>query len=327
MYMDKTRLFIHKTDFLTKFDVFVKKNRYNMPKRRGVRGVISVRTDSDLQKIFDSAAPGETVILPEGTFRQKCKITTPGLTVVGAGADKTVLIYDDYAKKIDEAGMEYVTFRTWTLAVCADGVTMRDLAVVNVAGHPERKGQEVALTVYGDNFRMENCRLTSTQDTLFSGPLPPDLIDRYEGFLSDDLRRDTPGRQIFENCLIEGTVDFIFGSGAAVFRSCEIRSLPDARKRGYAAAPSHSREQTEGFVFQNCRFTREEGVEDGSVFLARPWRDYGLCSFIGCEIGPHISPLGYDPWEGTRRDETARFYESPLPPGRVPWVKKGSGPS
>ena len=282
--------------------------------------MINADPGKNLQEIFDTAQPGETVRLAEGDYRCKTTVFTPGLTLCGAGADRTRIVWDDYAKKPDEDGVEYNTFRTWTLAVCADGVTMKDLSIINDALHPEVKGQEVALTVYGDRFAMERCRLTSTQDTLFLGPLPPDLIRRYDGFLPDHLRRDKPCAQRFDNCLIEGTVDFIFGCGSAVFENCEIRSLLDARGTGYVAAPAHALEQTEGFLFQNCRFTAQEGVQ--GIYLARPWRDYGLCVFQDCAYGDHISPLGFDKWNDTQRDKTARFYEEPPVAGRVPWVRE-----
>ena len=276
----------------------------------------------DLRELFQRARPGETVQLAEGEYRVKSTVFTPGLTIRGAGADRTRIVWDDYAKKLDEQGVEYNTFRTWTLAVCADGVTLRDLSVVNDALHPEAKGQEVALTVYGDAFTMERCRLTSTQDTLFLGPLPADLIQRYDGFLPGFLRLDKPCRQRFAGCLIEGTVDFIFGCGDAVFESCEIRSLRDARGTGYAAAPAHAPSQDRGFRFLNCRFTSEEGVAPGSIYLARPWRDYGLCVFQNCSYGAHISPLGFDKWNDTHRDRTARFFEDPPVGGRAAWVKR-----
>ena len=279
----------------------------------------TVDPSNNLQDVFDRAKPGEDIRLAEGEYRVKATIFTPGLTLTGAGADRTRIIWDDFAKKPDDQGREYNTFRTWTLAVCADGVTMRDLSIVNDALYPEYKGQEVALTVYGDKFTMERCRLTSTQDTLFLGPLPHDLIERYDGFLPDHLRLDKPCSQRFDRCLIEGTVDFIFGCGSAVFENCEIRSLRDARDVGYVAAPAHALEQTEGFLFQSCRFTAQEGV--GAIYLARPWRDYGLCVFRDCAYGEHISPLGFDKWNDTQRDKTARFYETPPVPGRVPWVK------
>ena len=283
--------------------------------------MICVSTADDFQAALNSASPGDIIQLAPGEYRVKAVVSVPGLTLAGAGADRTRIVWDDYAKKRDEKGAEYNTFRTWTLAVCADGVSMRDLSVVNSALRPEEKGQEVALTVYGDGFAMERCRLTSTQDTLFLGPLPADLIQRYDGFLPDHLRRDKLCAQRFTDCLIEGTVDFIFGCGAAEFENCEIRSLRDARDVGYAAAPAHALEQTEGFTFRRCRFTAEEGVAPGSIYLARPWRDYGLCVFEDCAYGPHISPLGFDKWNDTRRDQTARFYEAPPVEGRVSWVK------
>jgi pectinesterase len=276
----------------------------------------------DLQKIFDNAREGDVITLSPGTFRIKCKVRTPGLTIRGAGMNSSVIVWDDYALKIAEDGKEFNTFRTWTMAVVSDHVTIEDLAIVNDSGHPEIKGQEVALTVYGDDFHMNRCRLTSTQDTLFAGPLPDDLIIRYDGFLTDDLRAEKYCRQYFRDCLIEGTVDYIFGCGEALFENCEIRNVYDARDVGYAAAPAHPLSQTEGFRFRNCSFTAEDCVSPASIFLARPWRDYGLSVFENCSYGPHISPLGFDKWNDTDRDRTARFYETPQIEGRVPWAKR-----
>lgn len=283
---------------------------------------VYVSPADDLQAVFDGVPENTVLHFSAGVYRQKAVIRTPGLTLIGAGAGKTELVYGDYALKKDELGREYNTFRTYTLAVCADRITMKDLSVVNDALHPERKGQEVALSVVGSGFRMENCVLTSTQDTLFVGPLPPDLIERYDGFLTDELRRGGLMTQAFRNCKIEGTVDFIFGCGNARFEHCEIRSLNDARSIGYVAAPAHSLSQTDGLLFRECVFTREDGVASGSIFLARPWRDYGLARFENCTYGDHIAAEGFDKWNDTRRDLTARFYETPAVPGRVCWVNR-----
>ena len=280
-----------------------------------------VRPGDDLQSILDRAEPGSLVQLAAGEYRQKLMIRTPRLTLRGAGCGHTVLIWDDYARKLDEQGREYNTFRTWTVAVTADGVQMYDLAIVNDSLHPETKGQEVALSVVADGFAMARCRLRSTQDTLFVGPLPEDLIARYEGFLPDELRRGGPMAQCFSDCCIEGTVDFIFGCGEALFEDCEIRSVYDVRDLGYTAAPAHAAEQAKGFTFRRCRFTAEDGVSAGSIFLARPWRDFGLCVYEDCSYGPHICPAGFDPWLDSGRDKTARFFEIPAVPGRVPWCK------
>ena len=284
--------------------------------------ILYATPETDLQALFDGAEENAHIILAPGDYRCKVMIRTPGITVTGAGAGRTRLIYNDYARKTHPVGGEFNTFRTYTLAVCADGVTVRELSVVNDALRPEVLGQEVALSVVGDRFLMENCRLTSTQDTLFAGPLPSDLIGRYEGFLDDRLRRGTWMRQTFRHCLIEGTVDFIFGCGDALFENCEIRSLWDARDVGYVAAPAHEKCQSGGFRFRDCRLTCEEGVTPGSIYLARPWRDWGISRFENCVYGPHIAAEGFDKWNDTRRDLTARFYETPAVPGRVSWCNR-----
>lgn len=284
---------------------------------------ITASPADDLNEIIRSADSGTRVILGEGIYRQKVEISVPGIELIGAGADKTVIVFDDYAKKLDEQGREYITFRTYTAAVTAPHVRFKDLTVENDSLTPEEKGQEVALTVYADDFIAENCRFVSTQDTIFCGPLPPDLIIRYDGFLKDELRTGDYSRQIYRNCFIAGTVDFIFGCADALFENCEIKSLYEVRGHGYAAAPAHALEQETGFVFNKCRFTRDERTADGSVFLARPWRDYGKASFINCVYDRHIAETGFDKWNDTDRDKTARFSEFGAErSGRVPWSRE-----
>ena len=288
-----------------------------------VKTVIKITPEDSLSQAVNSAAPHTRIELAPGVYREKLEIRAGGIEIVGHSAQDTVISWDDYALKLDERGVEFNTFRTYTAAVLADNVTFRSLTVENAAGSPESKGQEVALTVYADGFYAEGCRFVSTQDTVFCGPLPDDLIERYDGFLKDELRKKGSCRQIFKDCFIAGNVDFIFGCGDALFEDCEIRSVYDVRGHGYTAAPAHALGQEVGFVFDRCRFTCEDRVAEGSVFLARPWRDYGKCSFIGCGYGRHISPEGFDKWNDTDRDKTARFYEyGDIPEGRVPWSRR-----
>ena len=283
---------------------------------------LKVTPKDKLSEIVKAVEPGTEIFLSEGTYREKIEITVPSLQLTGEGPEKTVIQWDDYAKKPDDHGVELNTFRTYTAAVLADNVTMKTLAVVNVSKKPEEKGQEVALTVYGNNFLAEGCNFVSTQDTVFCGPLPPDLIERYKEFLKDELRKGDYLRQIFKNCRIAGNVDFIFGCGDALFENCEICSVFDVRGHGYVAAPAHSLSQEIGFVFSQCQFTSEEEVAKNSIFLARPWRDYGKASFIDCRYGEHISKEGFDKWNDTDRDKTARFSEWGADrEGRVQWSK------
>ncbi len=275
-----------------------------------------------LQDVIDCSPAGTVLRLAPGEYRQKLVIRTPKVTICGAGAGQTRIVFADHARMLDDVSRPVGTFRSFTVAVTAPGVTLSDLSIENDAGDPVRNGQQVALSVYGDAFSAERCALVSTQDTLFLGPLPPDLLIRYRDLLPEALCRDASLSSRFTDCRIDGSVDFIFGGGDALFSDCEIRSVADGRQVGYVAAPSHRRKQTEGFRFENCRFTHGEGVAPESIFLARPWRDYGLATFTGCTYGGHIAPAGFDQWGTTDRDRTARFYESPAVFSRVPWVNR-----
>lgn len=290
-------------------------------------GIWRINRFECLQSVCDVAPAGTTILLPEGDFHQKLIIRTPGLSLIGAGADRTRIIFGDHARMSDSVNRPLGTFRSYTLAIIAPGVSIQDLSVINNAGDPSEKGQQVALSVYGDGFFMRHCSVRSTQDTVFLGPLPPDLIIRYREILPPELRAGEPVRSLFESCLIEGSVDFLFGGGEAKFLNCTIRSVADGRSIGYVAAPSHSRSQSAGFLFDHCRFTSDGIVPPQSVFLARPWRSFGIAFFLGCEYGNHINASGFDPWGTSGRSATARFYEYPLDSRRVKWAREGSASS
>ncbi|MCM1042669.1 MAG: pectinesterase family protein [Corallococcus sp.] len=284
--------------------------------------VIYAQKGDNLQRIIDSLKPFDKLVIGKGVFRQKLKIRVPDVTICGESADQTVIVYGDYAKMTDCDGLELTTFKTASVAVCADGVTIENLSVINDAGNPETKGQEVALYVSSDRFFARDCTIVSTQDTLFCAPLPDDLVLRYDGFLKDELRyKEGCCRQVFTRCRICGTVDFIFGTGDALFDGCTVVSAYDVRKTGYVAAPAHSLKQTVGFVFDKCAFVCDDGVLPQSVYLARPWRDFGKATFVCCTYADHIAPCGFDKWNDTDRDRTARFYEYPLASDRVAWAK------
>ena len=278
-------------------------------------------TNDDLQQILNNAEPFSTIRLAKGVYRQKLEIDVDGLSIVGESAENTVISYGDYAKKTDEKGVEYNTFRTYTVAVCANNISLHNITVQNDSGNSPQNGQEVALSVYGDNFTADSCRFLSEQDTLFCGPLPKDLIARYDGFLKNKLRRDITSKQRYINCVIAGTVDFIFGCGDCLFENCTIVSLSDGR-HGFVAAPAHALEQKIGFVFNACVFEGSDKL-DSKIFLARPWRDYGKASFINCQYGDHIIKDGFDKWNDTERDKTARFAEYGVDrTGRAAWSKE-----
>ena len=288
--------------------------------------VLHLTPDDNISDILNNLHEPATVYLKNGVYRQKVWLKANDVTIIGENRETTVISYDDFALKIHTDGREYNTFRTYTVCVTGERVKFENLTVENTNTRPEEVGQCVALSVNCKSFRAENVNLVSTQDTLFLSPFPDDLVVRYRGFIPEEqLYLEGGSRHYFKNCKISGTVDFIFGCAEAYFENCEIISLHDNRGYGFVAAPAHSLKQERGFVFNDCNFL-SGGAEDGSVYLARPWRDFGKSEFLNCRLGRHINPVLYDKWNDTNRDTTARFAHFDLKcdftPTPVKWSKQ-----
>lgn len=279
--------------------------------------VLHVSPRDNLSDILSHISQPTTIYLEKGVYRAKIAISANDVTLIGEDRETTVISFDDYAKKPHSDGREFNTFRTFTVCVTGERVVLDNLTVANTNADPRTAGQCVALSVNAKTFHARNVDLRSMQDTLFTAPFPDDLIIRYSGLTDDKTYYDgfIPREQLymegesfhwFENCRIYGTVDYVFGGARALFENCELVSLKEERGTGFVAAPSHSLKQSLGYLFHNCRFVNG-GAAKGSVFLARPWRDFGKCDFIDCTLGDHVSPLLFDKWNDTYRDKTARF--------------------
>lgn len=137
-------------------------------------------------------------------------------------SDKTIITGGLYGKMPSDDIGKLGTFRTYTMLVDAQNVTLENLTIENSAGAGSNIGQAIALYAEGEGFRCKNVRLLGWQDTLFTGPLPPKEIEK-NGFIGP--KQYSPrinGRQYYENCYIEGDIDFIFGSATAYFDNCMI---------------------------------------------------------------------------------------------------------
>jgi len=243
-----------------------------------------------------------TVRLAPGEYREKAVLSRPNTVLEGAGAEQTRIVWDDGALTLLADGQKRGTFRTATLLVDGDDVTLRGLTVENAAAPREAAGQAVALYVDAQRFVCEDCHLLSYQDTLFTAPLPPREVEP-NGFVGP--KQFTPRarqRHAYRRCLIRGDVDFIFGGADAWFEDCEIRSADGRENRdtpfvGFATAASTPQGQAFGYVFNRCRFTAD-GLADGTVYLGRPWREFARTVLLDCELGAHIHPDGFGEWNG-----------------------------
>ena len=255
----------------------------------------------DLQALIDAAAPGSAIEVPPGTYRQKVVVPREkkGLRLLGGG--KAVVTWDDYAGKKGADGTDLGTFRSYTLKVEADDVELDGLTIVNTASDENVSaggrgvGQAVALHVDGDRIAVRNCTIRSYQDTLYT----TQSVTKWDA--KPTYARSC--RQYFENCRIEGSVDFVFGQSTALFENCDLV----LRISGVVTAAATPAGQPFGYVFHKCRVS---APNDQKSILGRPWREYAQTVFLECEIGDCIKPVGWTTWRpGDGRDKTAYYAE------------------
>lgn len=236
-----------------------------------------------LQEAIDAVpdfrkAARTTILIRKGVYKEKIVVPESKINISLTGQEGAVISYDDYANKLNIFGETKGTSGSSSCYIYAPDFYAENITFENTAGPV---GQAVACFVSADRVYFKNCRFLGFQDTLYT------------------YGKDC--RQYYEDCYIEGTVDFIFGWSAAVFNRCHIHS----KGNGYVTAPSTDKNQKYGYVFYDCRLTADAGV--GNVYLSRPWRPYAQAVYIRCQLGRHIAPAGWNNW-GNQANEKTAFY-------------------
>ncbi|GGO04032.1 pectinesterase family protein [Saccharibacillus kuerlensis] len=267
----------------------------------------------------------ETIYILSGTYREQIVIYRSKLSIIGIG--RVEIVMNRYAREKGGDGEEIGTFATPTLFLGGSDLLVENLTVMNTAGQGESVGQAVALTAYCDRAVFRSCTFSGHQDTLFTGPLPPSPKQRAAFGGVEVREHHEQYRQLYLNCRIEGTVDYIFGGASAYFEHCELHSMvrTGEQQTGYVTAASTPEEQPFGYVFRSCVLTAAPGVPPASVYLGRPWRGYAKTVFADCRMGSHIHPAGWHNWDNPANERTADYREyygegHQISAVRAPWT-------
>jgi pectinesterase len=264
---------------------------------------VSAKGDADyktVQEAVDHATEAGTVIrIQPGIYKEKIMVAIPNLTMVGLGASPkdVVLTFGDSAKNTGS------TFKSGTVTVDADGFAAENLTIVNT-WWDEHTGtadgsQAVALQLSSDKAVLDRVRLISGQDTLFAASRTCRS--------NTDLSQCAASRQYFNDCYIEGNVDYIFGDAKAVFERCELHSRPHGTIM-ITAQSKHFPAEDSGYYFLGCRIT---GANNGNrVVLGRPWREYAKVVFYDTDIEQKIAPEGWSEWGDRLKTATYLEYRS-----------------
>lgn len=250
-----------------------------------------------IQRAIDVAPKSGAVIsVAPGVYHEVLTIDKPHITLRSAYTDasRVVVVADK------SAGTAGGTGKSATVNVLANNFLAENITFRNNFNqfHPQLPAgsQAVALLVRGDREIFNNVRLLGNQDTL------------YAGSAQCNANSCPASRQYFNNCYIEGNVDFIFGDAKAVFDHCEMHS--NQHSEGFITAQSRNTpRQDSGYVFNACRLTADPGL--ANVYLGRPWRPYARVVYLHTWMGKQIVPAGWREWHPGQTDslKTAFFAE------------------
>lgn len=228
-----------------------------------------------------NAAPSKSktryvIRIKAGVYRENVEVPSSKTNIMflGDGRKNTIITGSRSVK----GGA--TTFDSATVAVVGDGFLARGVTFQNTAGAANH--QAVALRVGSDLSAFYECDMLAYQDTLYVHK----------------------NRQFYINCLVAGTVDFIFGNAAVVFQDCDIhaRRPGSGQKNMLTAQGRTDANQNTGIVIQKCRIGATSDLQpvQGSfpTYLGRPWKAYSRTVVMQSSITNVINPAGWFEWDG-----------------------------
>lgn len=222
------------------------------------------------------------IFIRKGIYKEKIVVagSKQNVTFIGEDCENTILTFDDYAKKKNRFGEDMGTSGSASIYIYGEGFKAVNITFENTAGPV---GQAVACYVLSDKTIFYNCRFLGFQDTLYAAGIN--------------------ARQYYQNCYIEGTTDFIFGSATAWFENCRIH----CKKNSYITAANTPKDIKYGYIFNRCTISGDENID--KVYLGRPWRPYSMTVFMNSYLPGFILPEGWHNWNKESNEKTARYSE------------------
>ncbi len=229
-----------------------------------------------------------TVLIKRGVYEEINRIPSGknNITFIGEGWRETVITYaNNNSFQLQNAS----TSTRVMFYIGGNDIVFKNITFTNST--PQGGSQAEAVRVQGSRILFDNCNLCSYQDTIL-------------------INTAAASAGYFNKCLIQGDVDFIWGSGIGYFKDCEVRAMrrPNNASGVYTQARTDS--STYGFIFVDCWVTASApGMTNWSLGRdAGNSYPYGNVAWINCRMDSHISAAGWT--DGGLTDKTTlRFWE------------------
>ncbi|OAY53279.1 pectinesterase [Manihot esculenta] len=245
--------------------------------------VVAADGSGDYETVSDAvaAAPKKSskryiIRIKAGVYRENVEVPKSKTNIMFLGDGRNTTIITASRNVVDGS----TTFKSATVAVVGQGFLAKGVTFQNTAG--PSKHQAVALRVGADLAAFYECDMLAYQDTLYVHS----------------------NRQFFINCLIAGTVDFIFGNSAVVFQDCDIHARkPNSGQKNMVTAQGRiDPNQNTGIVIQKSRIGATSDLlpvqSSFPTYLGRPWKEYSRTVIMQSVISDVIDPAGWHEWNG-----------------------------
>lgn len=221
-----------------------------------------------------------TIRIEAGTYVEQLSITRKGkVTLVGATNYTNDYTQNQVRVETSNGSLTSLGQNEQTPVIYAkktsdnSGLAVYNIDFVNT--YPQTANTAaLAADFYGANIAAYGCSFVGFQDTLLANK----------------------GTQVFSNCYIEGSVDFIWGFSTAYFHQCMIVSNTPG---SCIAAQSRLDASTAGgYVFDSCMVTYSStyGSSFGLSFLGRPYSSFSIAVYMNSYIDTHVSADGWQVW-------------------------------
>jgi len=196
------------------------------------------------------------------------------ITLRGQSRNGTIVGY------ANNANLQGSTHYRMAMKINGNNIALDNLTVTNRTPVGGSQAEALMLESNVRNFIFNNCNLGSYQDTL--------LANGSSGAVA-----------YFNNDLIEGNFDYIWGGGVLFFTNCEIRTLlgnggsttggnvTASRTDTSAGAPwagYNGLSASNGIAFVNCRFTRATNTISSTALADSNGTSNGVVAWINCSF-------------------------------------------
>ncbi|KAA3475282.1 pectinesterase-like [Gossypium australe] len=175
----------------------------------------------------------------------------------------------------------------------------------NVVVAKDGSGQFKTIAAIGNEFIAKSMGFQNTAS--------PEKIDAYQDTLCNQANC-----QFFRNCVISGTIDFIFGNSPTVIQNSLIivRRPMDNQFNTVTAQGKDFIDENTGTVIQNYKIVPEQKLFNDrfkiATYLDRPWKKFSTTIIMESILGDFIKPERWIHFEGPDKvnyEETLYYVE------------------